>query len=413
MMNTVAVLGLGYVGLPLAEALVKSRKYRVIGIDIDERKIISAKKKIRSAFFEAARDFSKISAADITVVCVPTPVFKNFKPDYGPLQNACRQIAQFRKTGALVIIESTVNPGTCEEILLPLFGSKKNKDTSLLLSHCPERIDPGNSKWTLLNIPRIVGGLNRESLKKTAAFYRSFMKAEVKEVSSLKVAEASKIVENTFRDINIAYVNELAKSFDRLGIDVVEVIEAAKTKPFAFMAHYPGCGIGGHCIPIDPYYLIERAKRAGFSHKFLKMARRVNRSMPAYTVSLLEQELKKCGQKLRGNTIGLLGLAYKKDIGDLRESPALEILKIMKRKKANVITYDPFAPKFSTVRSLKRFFGKVKGGAIVVATDHTLFKNISPALFEKYGCAVVIDGRNILSKEKLQEHGIIYKGIGH
>ncbi|MBI4995120.1 nucleotide sugar dehydrogenase [Candidatus Peregrinibacteria bacterium] len=260
-MKTVAILGLGYVGFPLVELLIKTKRYRVIGLDISPQKIIQAKSALKSKFFTATADFSLIKQADVSVVCVPTPVYKNFLPDYGPVKNACLSIAKNLKPGQLIIIESTINPGTCEEVVLPIlerYGAIAGKD--FLLAHCPERIDPGNKKWTLVNIPRNVGGIDKQSALEAAAFYRSFLKSEVKVLNSIKAAEATKIVENTFRDINIAYVNELAMSFDKLGIDILEVIKGAKTKPFAFMPHYPGAGVGGHCFEKTQIVFIKTKK---------------------------------------------------------------------------------------------------------------------------------------------------------
>lgn len=260
-MKTVAVLGLGYVGFPLAELLVKTKKYRVIGLDISPKKIKQAKSSLKSKFFTTTQDFSKIKQADISVVCVPTPVYKNFMPNYEPVKNACLSIVKNLKPGQLIIIESTINPGTCEEVVLPIlerYGAVACKD--FLLAHCPERIDPGNKKWTLINIPRNVGGIDEQSASEAAKFYCSFLKSDVKVLNSIKAAEATKIVENTFRDINIAYVNELAMSFDKLGIDILEVIEGAKTKPFAFMPHYPGAGVGGHCFEKTQIVFIKTKK---------------------------------------------------------------------------------------------------------------------------------------------------------
>lgn len=411
-MKTVAVLGLGYVGFPLVELLVKGGEYNVIGLDISKEKVEQAGKSLKSPRFIATDDFRKIKDADISVVCVPTPVYENFKPDYGPVESACKSIAQNIKQGQLVIIESTINPGTCEEVVMPVFekyGFKGGRD--FLLAHCPERIDPGNKKWTLVNIPRNVGGLDEESAAKAATFYKSFLESEVKVLSCLKAAEATKIIENTFRDINIAYVNELAMSFDVLGIDLLEVIDGAKTKPFAFMAHYPGIGVGGHCIPVDPYYLIERAQSSGFTHKFLKRARAVNNGMPAYTVGLLEKELKQIGKKLRDTKIGLLGLAYKKDIGDLRESPSLQVLKILKRKGAKVTAFDPYISGMSDTKSASELMEKCE--AIILATAHSEFMKITPQQMKSAGVKIVIDGRNCLPKEEILAAGIIYKGIGH
>lgn len=412
MKDTVAILGLGYVGLPLVELLLESTDRRVIGLDISLEKIRAAGKKMRPSRFKATSDFSHISEADISIVCVPTPIHENFKPDYSPLKKACESIAKNLKKGQLVIIESTINPGTCEEVVLPIFRKhRKRVNRDFFLAHCPERIDPGNTKWTLVNIPRNVGGFDEESAKRAASFYRSFLKAEVKILRSLKAAEATKIIENTFRDINIAYVNELAMSFDAIGIDLLEVIEGAKTKPFAFMPHYPGIGVGGHCIPVDPYYLIERAKNSGFEHHFLKRARSVNNGMPAYAVSLLEKELAKKNLPLRKVTVGLLGLAYKRDIEDMRESPALKVLSLLRKKGAHVLTFDPYLPQHSTAKTLPELLKKCD--VLVLATDHSMFKKISLKLLKESGVKIVIDGRNCLPKEKILALGIVYKGIGH
>ena len=417
MEKIVAVLGLGYVGFPLVELLVKSKKYHVIGLDISPDKVKQSASILKAANFEASTDFAKLKEADISVVCVPTPTYKNFDPDYRPVKNACLSIAKNLKKGHLVIIESTINPGTCEEVVLPVlekFGAVPGKD--FCLAHCPERIDPGNKKWTLSNIPRNVGGLTKECTARAAQFYRSFLDGEVKEMSNLKIAEATKIIENTFRDINIAYVNELAMSFDAMGIDILEVIEGAKTKPFAFMPHYPGVGVGGHCIAQDPYYLIDRALKSGFVHHFLKMARHINNNMPDYTVGLLEKELKKLGLSLGKVSVGILGLAYKKNVGDMRESPAVKVLQILKAKRAKVFAFDPFVPKekfpklplTSTAEELLK-----KCEVIILATAHDDFAKITPEVLKRSGVKLVIDGRNCLPKDKILSLGIAYKGIGH
>ncbi|MEK7524084.1 MAG: nucleotide sugar dehydrogenase [Patescibacteria group bacterium] len=411
-MKTVAILGLGYVGFPLAQLLIKTKKYGVIGLDISGHAVDRAKKNLKSANFTATNHFEKIREADISIICVPTPVLKNFQPDYGPLKNAALSVAKNLKKGQLVIVESTINPGTCEEVVLPIlerFGAVAGKD--FFLAHCPERIDPGNQKWTLINIPRNVCGLDEKSTHAAAEFYRSFLQSEVKVLSNLKSAEATKIIENTFRDINIAYVNELAMSFDVLGIDLLEVIEGAKTKPFAFMAHFPGVGVGGHCIPVDPYYLIERALHSGFEHRFLSMAREVNNGMPAYTVSLLEKELIKLGRTLANTTVGVLGLAYKKDVDDMRESPALKVMEILKSKKMKVLAFDPFLPKLSDTKTMQELFKKCP--AIILATNHSAFQKIKPTELKRAGVKVMIDGRNCLSKKDILACGIAYKGIGH
>ncbi|MEK9132372.1 MAG: nucleotide sugar dehydrogenase [Patescibacteria group bacterium] len=412
MIQTVAVLGLGYVGFPLAVLLVKSKKYKVYGLDISPIAVKRANSALKSSSFDASSNFENIKYADIVVVCVPTPVKKKYQPDYEPLKKACESIVKNSTNRQLVIIESTINPGTCEEVVLPVlekYGKVAGRD--FLLAHCPERIDPGNKKWTLLNIPRNVGGIDEESAACAAQFYKSFLKSNIKVLSTIKAAEATKIVENTFRDINIAYVNELAMSFDALGIDLLEVIEGSSSKPFAFMPHYPGVGVGGHCIPVDPYYLIERALHSGFEHYFLSMARKINNGMPAYTVGLLEKELQKNGMNLRRVTVGLLGLSYKKDIADMRESPAVKVLEILKKKRVKVLTFDPFVPHSSTAKSLEDLLKKCE--AVVLATGHSVFKKITPTLLKKCGVKVVIDGRNFLQKDRILQAGIVYKGIGH
>src|SRR3989338_9802325 len=274
----IAVIGLGYVGLPLA--LLASRKgHTVVGVDIDVKKVelLNARatpfadeeitEQLKNSSLEATMDFSRIKDVGVIIICVPTPVYENHLPNLEPVQNACKSIASHLQKGQLVILESTVNPGVCESIILPILekGSELQCGKDFYLAHCPERINPGDKKWNVENIPRVVGGFDEVSLQKAIAFYATIISAEIKPIASLKEAEAVKIVENAFRDINIAFVNELAMSFSRLGIDTVNVINGAATKPFAFLPHYPGCGVGGHCIPVDPYYLIEYAKDYGYN----------------------------------------------------------------------------------------------------------------------------------------------------
>ncbi|MEK7528378.1 MAG: nucleotide sugar dehydrogenase [Patescibacteria group bacterium] len=412
----VAILGLGYVGLPLARVLSKHRSYRVVGIDINAARIRELRNEQRRSLIEFTTDFSRLAECDIAVVCVPTPVDRNFTPNYEPLKSAVQQIANYLHKGQLVVIESTINPGTCEEVVLPILerasiNSRNAKgERDFFLAHCPERIDPGSKKWHLVNIPRIVGGLGKKSRKLATDFYKSFIGANIKPLNSLKAAEATKIVENAFRDINIAFVNELAQSFDKFGIDISEVIAGASTKPFAFMPHQPGCGVGGHCIPVDPYYLIERARKQGFSHDFLKMARAVNHSMPAYTVKLLEKEMARLRLSKNKTTVGLLGLSYKPNIADLRESPALEILDILKKKNFRVVTHDPHVGKLSSARSLAAFLKK--SDVVVLATAHREFRKLTPEVLKSNNIVAVIDGRNVLPKERILRAGIAYKGIG-
>jgi len=416
----VAVIGLGYVGLPLA-CLCAKKGHSVVGIDINKDIVEKTNKGVSHIKDEslerslkevagkltAKADFSDIPALDVIIICVPTPVDEKYKPDLRPLKSACDKIFKLIKKGQLIVVESTIYPGVIDEVVKPILErSGLSAGEDFYLAHCPERIDPGNRKWKIESIPRVVGGTTPEGRTKAAEFYRSVIGAPVYELSSVKAAEAVKIMENTFRDVNIAFVNELAKSFDKFDIDISEVIRGASSKPFGFMAFYPGCGVGGHCIPVDPYYLIERARGAGFDHKFLRLAREINHSMPEYTVDLLESKL----GDLKGEKVGVLGVAYKADVDDMRESPAADIIQMLKDRGAQVTVYDPNIPLKSDVKTLDELLDKVD--YIVLATDHREFKEMDPKKLKDKNIEIVIDGRNCLDKEKIKGLGIIYKGIG-
>jgi len=403
----ISVIGLGYVGLPLLK-LINGKGFHVVGLDIDKEKVKKAIKEKLSATTDSEK---ALNNTDCFIVCVPTPVDENHRPELKFVISAFKIIAKYLKKGSIVILESTVAPGTTEEILIPILeesGLKAGKD--FFVAHCPERIDPGNKKWTVRNIPRVVGGVNEESTDVAYALYKEIIDAEIVKLSNIKTAEAVKIVENAFRDVNIAFVNELAKSFDKIGIDIMEVIKGASTKPFGFMPFYPGCGVGGHCIAVDPYYLIERAEKSGFEHRFLKLAREINNSMPEYTVQKVMVGLNKVGMCVKGTNIAILGVAYKGGISDTRESPALSIIEKLRQLGANLFIFDPYIPEKSTVENLNQALEKSE--CIVVTTDHPEFKQIEPELLKEKGIRVVIDGRNILDKEKIKSLGIIYEGIG-
>lgn len=418
----VTIIGLGYVGLPLA-CLCSEKGYKVYGIGKDRKKINLINKNVsplqdkeieewlKKVKIEAGISFDIVKRSDIIVICVPTPVDEQYNPDLGPVKSATEGIRKNMKRGQLIIMESTINPGVCEEVMLPILeksGLKAGKDFDL--AHCPERINPGDSKWNVRNIPRCVGALSKKGLDKSVKFYKSILEGSVIPMKSIKEAEATKIIENSFRDVNIAFVNELAKSFEKLGIDLFNVIKGASTKPFAFMPHWPGVGVGGHCIPVDPYYLIERAKMSGFDHKFLKLAREINNSMPAYAVNLLVKILNHLGKALKTTRVGVLGLSYKPDVGDIRESPSLKVLKHLKDLEANVEIYDPYFLEKSTTKNLDELLKKCQ--VIILVTNHNEFIDMDLAKLKKYGIKVVIDGRNCLNKEKIIKLGIIYKGIG-
>lgn len=420
--KTVCVIGLGYVGLPLAVRCVE-KGYEVFGLDMDKRKvdlINRGKSPIEEKFLEdnlpkfkpkASINEKIINKADIILICVPTPVDAQYNPDLGPVIGATNLVVRNLKKGSLVVLESTVNPGVSEEVVKPLFdaaGIKVGKD--VFIAHCPERINPGDKKWNVTNIPRVVGSFDATGLKMAKEFYESIVDAPIRQMKSIREAEAVKIVENSFRDINIAFVNELAKSFDKLDIDVKDVILGASTKPFAFMPHFPSCGVGGHCIPVDPYYLIERAKQSGFDHKFLKIAREINNSMPEYTVELLQDALNEIKIPMNGTAVGILGISYKANVDDVRESPFFKVWKLLKNYKVECLSFDPHILEKSTEKSLEALLRKSK--AIILVTDHKEFKELNPRIFKKYGIKVIIDGKNCLDKDAIKKLGIIYKGIG-
>lgn len=419
----IAVVGLGYVGLPLA-LIIKKKGYEVVGLvkNLEKAKLISNgicpfKDEENSLLLKkypikATIDFKKISKADIIIICVPTPVNKNHFPNYEPVISASKNIGQYLKKGALIILESTVNPGATETIVIPTIEkhSKLKAGRDFDISHCPERINPGDNNWDVENIPRVVGSLTKNGLKKTVSFYQSILKGEIKPMDSLKETEAVKIVENCFRDINIAFVNELAMSFAKLGIDLINVINGASTKPFAFLAHYPGCGVGGHCIPVDPYYLIDCASKRGFAHNFLSLARNINNQMPNYTLKLLKEGFKKKGIKKTNAAVGVLGLAYKPNIDDCRQSPAFKIINLLKKEGIKHFIFDPYLLKKSTVNSLEDILKKAD--ALVIVTAHNEFKKLTPEKIIKSKVKIIIDGRNCLDKDLFIKTGIYYQGIG-
>ena len=420
--DSVAVIGLGYVGLPLA--LLADRKgYRVIGIDLDERKVAAINTKrspfqdkaiarlIKKSSLVATSNFNALDDVENIIICVPTPVDENHDPDLTSVRGASAEIAKHLKRGQLVVLESTVNPGVCDEIVIPILkdGSKLVVGKDYYVAHCPERINPGDPEWNVENIPRVVGGFNEESLKRATKFYRSIIGAAVKEMESLKEAEAVKIVENSFRDVNIAFVNELAMSFMKLNINVVNVINGAATKPFAFMPHYPGVGVGGHCIPVDPYYLIDYAKKNGFQHEFLSLARKINNQMPNFTVGLLLKKFEEKNIPISGSRVAVLGLAYKPGVADDRESPAYKVIADLQAHGIETVAYDPYLPAKS-VESLDRALQGAHG--VIIATAHEEFKRLKPEYFFRRGVEIVIDGRNCLDKNEFLAANIGYNGIG-
>ena len=418
----VCVIGLGYVGFPLAvQCAVKG--YEVFGYDKDEKKLARIEKgenivdeeyldeALKNTKINIIRDEKELNQCDIFIIAVPTPVDEKYYPDLGFVEAASRTVAENMKSGALVVVESTINPGVCEEVVLPIFEKAGWKiGETVFISHCPERINPGDPKWNVTNIPRVVGSFEEKGLAKSVKFYESILDSKVMPMKTIREAEAAKIIENSFRDVNIAFVNEMAKSFDLMGIDIVNVIKGAATKPFAFMPHWPSRGVGGHCIPVDPYYLIEKAKENDFDHKFLRMARTINNSMPAYTVDILQEMLNQIEKSIKGTNIGVLGVSYKANVGDLRESPALKVIEILEKHGAKLHTFDPYLPEHSNVKNIEELLEKSE--AVVLLTNHKEFLEIKPEKYKERSIKAVLDGMNCLDKEEFLKAGLIFKGIG-
>jgi len=352
----IGVIGLGYVGLPLLVEFT-SRGFHGTGFEVDEAKaqqinagasyigdVSSRKVKevVDAGRLRATTDFSHLSECDAIIICVPTPLRKTKEPDVSYILAAAEQIAERLRRGHLIILESTTYPGTTDEVLLPMFEAKGLKlDEDFLLAFSPERVDPGNPQFQTHNIPKVVGGVTDDSTAVAAQLYSQIVN-DVHAVSSARVAEAAKLLENTFRAVNIGMANEMARLCYALNIDTWEVIRAAATKPFGFMPFYPGPGIGGHCIPLDPHYLSWKARQHGFDSRFISLAEEVNSRMPEHVVQLVADGLNDARKAMNGSNVLLLGVAYKKDINDVRESPALSIIDRLRAKGANVRYHDPF-----------------------------------------------------------------------
>lgn len=393
--SVIGVIGLGYVGLPLMISAFKSG-LNIIGFDIDDTKIKSLKKgesyilhldvkaiKDMSKWsgFDATSDFSRLKEVDVIVICVPTPLTKNKTPDLQYVLKTTETIAKYIKKGQLIILESTTFPSTTDEIMKNILerdGLKEGQDFFLAFS--PEREDPGRKDYTTTTIPKVVGGVSKEGGILAAMFYKQFIK-EVVLVKNARTAEATKLLENIFRAVNIGLVNEMKIIYDKMGIDIWEVLDAASTKPFGFMRFNPGPGWGGHCIPLDPFYLTFKAKEYGVSSIFIEHAGEINRRMPEYVVKKVSELLNSQMKCVNGSKILILGIAYKKDIDDPRESPAFEIMRLLVEQKAKVEYYDPHIPKMPKMREwpeLKEMFSvkinekSLKSyDAVIIVTNHS------------------------------------------
>lgn len=360
----IGVIGLGYVGLPLIRAFV-SAGYRTLGFDVDETKIARLREGesyvghipsdwvyecVSEGTFVPTAEMDQLGEADVLLICVPTPLTATRDPDLSYVENTARQIAATLRPGQLVVLESTTYPGTTRDVVLPILNQAGlHLGEDFFLAYSPEREDPGNPKFAASNIPKVVGGADEASLRLAQQLYSAAI-VEVVPVSSCEVAEACKILENTYRAVNIALVNELKMLFDRMGIDVWEVIAAASTKPFGFQAFHPGPGLGGHCIPIDPFYLSWTARQHGMTTRFIELAGEINVSMPRWVLMKLSEALNEQGQAIRGSRIGILGVAYKKDVDDPRESPAFEIIELLEQRGAIISYNDPHVPQLPSMR---------------------------------------------------------------
>ena len=404
----VGVVGLGYVGLPLAVEFAHAG-FDVTGIDVTKSKVDELNKGrsyiqdiptsalapyVKAGKLRGTLDFKAIRDLDTINICVPTPLRKTKDPDMSYIIAACESIAENLTPGKLLILESTTYPGTTDELLLPMFaknGLKVGRDFFLCFS--PERVDPGNEKFQTRNIPKVVGGMTPACNKLAVAFYSQALD-HVVPVSSPTVAEMVKLLENTFRMINIGMVNELAMMCDRMGINVWEVIDAAATKPFGYMPFYPGPGLGGHCIPIDPFYLSWKTRQAGIEARFIELAGYINGQMPHFVVDKIQNALNTKGKSIKGSKIHILGVAYKKNIDDMRESPALDIIHLLKEKGGKVSFSDPYVPtlKFenSSMKSQPITSSCKSADCVVIVTDH---KDFDYKAIEKTS-KMIVDTRN-------------------
>ena len=415
----IGVVGLGYVGLPLVKAFV-NKGFRVLGFDIDTRKVTmlnrgqsyikhistaELKQYLSQKKLQATTDFARLPEADAVIICVPTPLDAHRNPDLSFVLDTTRTIAQHLRKGQLVVLESTTYPGTTDEDMLPILekgGLKAGKDFFLAFS--PERENPGDPVYSASNTPKVVGGFTKDCLRLADVLYSQVVVRTVP-VSSTRAAESAKLLENIFRCVNIALVNELKMIFERMNIDIWEVIRAASSKPFGFMPFYPGPGLGGHCIPIDPFYLTWKAREVDYSTKFIELAGEINTYMPYYVIDKMITALSERGRSIKGLKVLVLGIAYKKDIDDQRESPSLKIIDLLQKKGVKVWYNDPYVPESfghreypgMALKSVPLTAKKLKEvDAVIIATDHSCYD---------YGWIVknaklVIDSRNAVKKTR-------------
>lgn len=426
--GTAAVIGLGYVGLPLAME-IWAAGFNVVGIDLDRNKVGRLKQgksyipdvpektldtAVRSGRFTATCDFGVLAEAATVSICVPTPLSKSRDPDISYILAATAEIRKYLRAGQLIVLESTTYPGTTEELILPELASSGLKvGADFFVAFSPERIDPGNTLFNTRNTPKIIGGITPQCTELARLFYGQFIERVIT-VSSSKCAEMVKLLENTFRSVNIGMVNELAQMCDLLGVDVYEVIDAAATKPFGFSPFYPGPGLGGHCIPIDPHYLAWKLKALNFQARFIGLAAEINGMMPAFVTNLVADGLNRASKSIRGSKILVLGVAYKKNVGDCRESPALDVMRQLSDKGAMLSYNDPYVPSVrlngELLKSMELSPADIAGqDCVIILTDHSAYDIRQIVAASK----LVVDTRNATKDLHEFKGRIIKLGAGN
>ena len=402
---TVGVVGLGYVGLPLAVEKAKAG-FKTIGFDVQEEKVklvneghnyigdvvdSDLKALVESGMLQATTDFSFVKDVDFIAICVPTPLDAHQQPDISYVKSSTEEISKYLTKGTMVVLESTTYPGTTEELIKPSLeeGSSLKCGEDFYLGFSPERVDPGNLIYKTKNTPKVVGAIGKDATEVIATMYRAVLEGDVYEVSSPAIAEMEKILENTYRNINIGLVNELTMLCNKLGISMWEVVDAAKTKPYGFQAFYPGPGLGGHCIPLDPYYLSWKAREYGFHTSMIESSMMINDQMPEYCVERDSKILNRQAKAMNGAKVLVLGVAYKQDIDDYRESPALRVIEVLKREKANVDFYDPWIAEY-----------KYKG------EKHQGIKEINPEIIASYDLIMVTAAHTNVDYDMIQKNAV-------
>lgn len=418
----VGVVGLGYVGLPLAVEKAKAG-FKTIGFDVQNEKVdlvnsghnyigdvvdSDLKKLVDERMLSATTDFSFVKDVDFVAICVPTPLDKHQQPDISYVKSSTIEIAKYIKKGTMVVLESTTYPGTTEELIKPLLeeGSKLKCGEDFYLGFSPERVDPGNKEFKTKNTPKVVGAIGDDATEVISAMYRAVLDGDVHEVSSPAIAEMEKILENTYRNINIGLANEMAILCNRMGIDYWEVVDAAKTKPYGFQAFYPGPGLGGHCIPLDPYYLSWKAREYGFHTSMIESSMMVNDKMPEYCVERASKILNRNQKALNGSKVLVLGIAYKQDIDDYRESPAIEVINVLKENGAIVDFYDPFIKEYKHDGQMYEGLDLINAeivslyDLVMITTAHSV---VDYDMIQQ-NAKVIFDTKNVMKKVKNREN---------